>query len=178
MRAIIAGLAAALSLAAAPAFADSWLSYRNEAMGFAVDFPASPEVVSVAIPTPVGEVQQGRASAGEPGGLYMVALIDMRKMPETTVFSLEKGAQGAVDAVKGVVTARRDITVQGVPAIEVDVAIPDDGDGSGAAVSTIRVVYSRRMVLSLSAMAPAATGLPPGARRFLRSFTLIGPAAP
>ena len=103
---------------------DEWIRYDSKEGRYSVLLPSQPTVNSQEATSASGnKFTQCKATVTGANVAYMIGYFDYS--PPTT-FTLAKGRDGMVNAVKGTLVSERSISLVGVPGLEIHVAAKDE----------------------------------------------------
>ncbi len=103
---------------------DEWIRYDSKEGRYSVLLPSQPTVNSQEATSNSGrKFTQYKATVAGANAVYMIGYFDYS--PPAT-FTLEKGRDGMVDAVKGTLLSQRSISLGGATGLEIHVAAKDE----------------------------------------------------
>lgn len=161
--ALVLGLGLLLAPAGADARGDDWKAYANARYGVATSLPAEPQVQDI---VEDGDPTLIVAAQPEPDIAYVLR-ISLMRTPANRLEGLRYTLDNVLTSDLGPVLERRELTVQGNPAVEAVVGPGDDG-----LYARIRLVATETGLISLITTSRSR----PPLDRFYTDFTLSAPA--
>src|SRR5262249_34129440 len=169
----LVSLSIATTLFASPLFAQNqpngWKEYSYPSDGFAVSAPAEPGFIKQDKPTPAGnvEIHNYTIELGNNSGV-MISSAPLQGQQSDSKVVLQKARDGAVGAVNGKLISEQEITLQGFPGLEFQVA-------NDAFHARVRMYLLKTRLITAMTIAPKETQLPQNSSRVLDSLKLIAP---
>ena len=158
-------ITAALLAQSAP---NDWKEYSYATDGFAVSAPAEPAFARQDKPTAVGnvEIHNYTIELGHNSGVMISSAQIQGKTSESSKTLLQKARDGALNAVNGKLMAEQEITLQGFPGLEFQLA-------NDAFHARVRMYLIKSRLVTAMAIAPKDSELPANAARVLSSLKLL-----
>lgn len=164
-RHLIAAVAVCIGLATAAVAAEAWIRHDDPALGYSIDIPGPIQSTTVEKGEPDNRYPLTTVTGTAGGGAeYSVMISVYEGVPRDVRRTLQAGADGYASFPGDVVLSRTETTVDGYPAIDVQVR------GADGYVGQDRLIIRGNTLFQV--IVGAQDALPPGAARIRDSIKI------